>query len=109
MGFGDVGVLEVALLVAGAVVGGVALGRNPPDVRVDVGGESIGAPLAADAEEHRRGRAPLGKCEDNSHGIAYDEEPTREIRATPANVLERQDGSASFQYALRFGRRPSLG
>ena len=108
MGFGDVGILEVPLFVAGAVVGWVALGGNPPNVRVDVGGEGVGAPLAADAEEHRRGRSPLGKCEDNSHGIAYDEEPTREIRATPTNVLERQDGCASFEYALGFGGRPSF-
>jgi len=109
LGLGDVCVDEVALFIAGAVVGRIALGGNPPNVRIDVGGERISAPLPADAEEHGRGRSPLGKREDNSHGITYDEETTREIRAGPTNVLEGENGCASFEYALWFSGCPRLG
>ena len=108
MGLSDIGVFEVPVFVAGAVVGCIPLGWNPSNVRVHIGSKSVGAPLPADAKEHGRGRSPLGECEHNRHGIAYNEETTRELGVGSTSVLEGHDGGASLQYALGFLGYPWL-
>jgi len=109
LGLGHIRVDEVTAAVAGAVIGGVTLRGHPTNVRIDIGREGVSTPLPADTEEHGRGRSPLGKCDDNCHGIGYDEMLSREIRAGPTPVLKGHNGSASFQYALRLGCHPRFG
>ena len=88
MGLGDIRVFEVTVCVTGAVIGCVPLRGDPPNMRVDVGRQRVGAPLPANAEEHGRGRSPLGERENDRHGIADNEVPTRKVGARSADVLE---------------------
>ena len=109
MGLGDIRVFEVTVCVTGAVIGCVPLRGDPPNMRVDVGRQRVGAPLPANAEEHGRGRSPFGEREDNRHGIADNEVPAREVGAGSTDALEGKDGGACLQYALRLGGYPRLG
>ena len=106
MGFGDIGIGEVALLIAGGVVGCVSLRRNPPKVRVEVRREAMGSPLPTYTEEDARAGSPLGKGKDDRHGTPQNEVVSGKVMEGTIQMLESAKACACFQNALGFGSFP---
>ena len=102
LGLSNVRIEEVTISVPGGIIRGVMLRRDPPDMRVYVGREAVGAPLPADAEEGGGAGAAFCEGKNNGHGIAEDEVVSRKIAPRPTQMLESAEGCAGFENDLRF-------